>query len=97
MKAERIWLEPPMRALEASDWADHQMLALVDSLKLTSEKPQWKAEHLDRLHDWAPSHELDPNTIAATRLRRLISFATCMQASDAISIRHKPTTLRKRR
>jgi hypothetical protein len=44
-------------------WKDHQVLALVDSLKLTGGRPNWKQEHIDRLHDWASAHEKKPNTI----------------------------------
>ena len=44
-------------------WKDHQVLALVDSLKLTGDRPKWKQEYIDRLHDWCSAHEKKPNTI----------------------------------
>ena len=44
-------------------WQDQQVLALIDSLKLTGGRPNWKQEYIDRLHDWCSAHEKNPNTV----------------------------------
>ena len=43
-------------------WTEEQARGLLDSLMLGS-IPNWKPEHLQRLHDWCSAHEKDSTTI----------------------------------
>lgn len=47
--------------LIAQGWTQDQAQGLLDSLKLAG-TPNWKPEHLQRLHDWCSAHERDRDT-----------------------------------
>ena len=40
-------------------WTEEQARGLLDSLMLNGSIPNWKPEHLQRLHDWCSAHEKD--------------------------------------
>jgi hypothetical protein len=40
-------------------WTEDQAKGLIDSLKLTGGVPDWKPEHLQKLHDWCKAQEKD--------------------------------------
>ena len=44
-------------------WTEEQARGLLDSLMLNGSIPNWKPEHLQRLHDWCSAHEKDSTTI----------------------------------
>jgi len=44
-------------------WTEEQAQGLFDSLKLSGSVPNWKPEHLKRLHDWCAAHGKDQRTI----------------------------------
>jgi hypothetical protein len=52
-----------MMTLLDNGWTDEQAKGLLDSLKLTGGVPDWKREHLQKLHDWCSAREKDPKIL----------------------------------
>ena len=44
-------------------WTEVQAIGVLDMLKLKGGIPNWKPEHLQKLHDWCSAHEKDHATI----------------------------------
>jgi len=44
-------------------WTEEQAKGLLNGLKLKGGIPNWKPEHLQKLHDWCSAHEKDHTTI----------------------------------
>jgi hypothetical protein len=38
-------------------WTEVQAIGVLDMLKLKGGIPNWKPEHLQKLHDWCSAHE----------------------------------------
>jgi Phage tail lysozyme len=44
-------------------WTEEQANGLLDGLRLRAGIPDWKPEHLQKLHDWCSAHGKDHKTI----------------------------------
>ena len=51
-----------MRHLD-NGWTEQQAIGLLDSLKLNASSPNWKAEHVQRLHEYCAARGMDPKVI----------------------------------
>lgn len=46
-------------------WTEEQAQGLLDSLNLGGGEPDWKPEHLRRLHEWCSVHNKEWTTVEA--------------------------------
>jgi hypothetical protein len=44
-------------------WSEQQASGLLDSLKLNGSSPNWKPEHVQRLHEYCAARAMDPKAI----------------------------------
>jgi hypothetical protein len=62
-------------ALLNHGWTEEQAQGLLDGLKLTGSIPDWKPEHLQRLHDWCSDRRKNPN--AAEAQLEFVAYDLC--------------------